>query len=306
MSFLETLLIILGSVIGGLSLIAGVIYFVTRNHKKSVYTSRKRSGATSSGKLKLTTGLRISTRSEVANGEDTLEILLKNRKKEEPNNTRVQTAGIRASTAISESAMNKASPARKRHSTDSKIQKEAEQQPGRAQTISSETAVVQGTQHTAKNSPITTIEDANNKSKSGKMSATIEPASLLKQSESLVDAVKIVPLKESVRFPKSKVYRELESNLKIATTPWEGKSVPFQTNSWDSEQNDHIEPGLEETHDEISEAYIDIRLANSVIWLSNEVGHRSHDLDETYKKLCGKIAERLERIISKLDDKKQS
>ena len=43
--------------------------------------------------------------------------------------------------------------------------------------------------------------------------------------------------------------------------------------------------------------YVDISLANNVVWLATEIGHRSKELDESYMKLCSGIAERIKGII---------
>ena len=109
--------------------------------------------------------------------------------------------------------------------------------------------------------------------------------------------VKVLVPKTMNQSSKSDIFKELESNLTIAIAPWGGKLIPFQTTFWDG---DHlkVEPFLVNNQEEITQAYIDIRLANSLVWLSKEVGHQSVDLDKSYKQLCAKIAERLIRIIT--------
>lgn len=101
---------------------------------------------------------------------------------------------------------------------------------------------------------------------------------------------------EPTQLLKSEIFEELETNLGVATSPWSGKLTPFQTTFWDS-NNIKNDPLLVNLQEEITQVYIDIRLANSIVWLSNEVGHRSSDLDESYKQLCVKIAERLKRVL---------
>lgn len=103
-------------------------------------------------------------------------------------------------------------------------------------------------------------------------------------------------IEEPRQLTKSEIIKELETNLEIATTPWAGKLTLFQTTAWDN-NNVKTESRLSDIQEEISQVYIDIRLANSIVWLSNEVGHRSADLDESYKQLCVKIAERIKRIV---------
>jgi len=101
---------------------------------------------------------------------------------------------------------------------------------------------------------------------------------------------------------KSDILKELEINLAIATAPWASKLTPFQTTFWDDGDHLRVEPLLANHQEEIAQVYIDIRLANSIVWLSNEVGHRSADLDESYRQLCNKIAERLRKVITSLGD----
>ena len=108
--------------------------------------------------------------------------------------------------------------------------------------------------------------------------------------------------KPKVQLPKSDVYKELESNLNVATAPWSGKVTAFQTTAWDANP-DKIEPGLAEKRAEITEVYIDIRLANNIVWISNELGNKSPNLDESYRKLCTKIAERIGNLVAPVNSK---
>ena len=91
------------------------------------------------------------------------------------------------------------------------------------------------------------------------------------------------------------LFEELESNLRIADRPWTGKLLPFQTRVWEGLQ-DQFDKVPDSVHDELAQAYIDIRLANSVVRLSTEFNHRSPTLDESYTKLSSSIAERLHRV----------
>lgn len=88
---------------------------------------------------------------------------------------------------------------------------------------------------------------------------------------------------------------EVEANLAIATTPWTGNLLAFQTKVWDN--NHEVSPNSKE---ELTEAYADIRLANNIVWLSTEVGRRSKELDEGYLSLRAKIAERLNQTLPTL------
>jgi hypothetical protein len=286
MSFWELLLIILGSVFGALALISGFVYIITRNHKKPMFPSHKQRNMTSSGKLRSTNGLKVSTRLKMAKSEDTLEILLKNHKKAEINNNRVQTAGIRTLPAVSEPVENKTNIA------------------GAARRASAETAMTQKSRP-ARVSGAFPPDIADRKIGPENTAVSISDRNY-KYRELVTNTFYVESKKTQARFMESKIYKELELNFKIAKTLGTGTLVPFQTNSWDSEQANHIEPEFEEMRNEISEAYVDIRLANSVIWLSNEVGQRSSDLDKGYGQLCGKIAGQLKQILSSLNDRKQS
>ncbi len=107
---------------------------------------------------------------------------------------------------------------------------------------------------------------------------------------------KITPMVEKQKeSPKSDFVKELETNLAIATIPWADKLLRFQTSSWDSLHGEG-EPSMGMQSQEIIQLYVDIGLANNIVWLSTEIGHRSRELDESYIKLCAVIAERLKRI----------
>lgn len=89
---------------------------------------------------------------------------------------------------------------------------------------------------------------------------------------------------------------ELISNLEIASSPWNGELKPFETNGWDADRNGYstMPPATKEN---LSQAYVDIRLANNIVWLSKELGRRTGDLDESYRRLCNRIAIRLREAI---------
>jgi len=88
---------------------------------------------------------------------------------------------------------------------------------------------------------------------------------------------------------------EVKNNRRIATEPWAGKLLSFQTHAWDTNQ-DEIHKLPANVREDLTQAYLDMRLANSIVWLSTELGRRSHNLDENYMKLCTNIAVRLNRI----------
>jgi hypothetical protein len=88
---------------------------------------------------------------------------------------------------------------------------------------------------------------------------------------------------------------EIENNRRIAAQPWSGTLFSFQTRVWDSNQ-DQLQLIPDNLREELKEAYFDISLANSIVWLATEMGRRSEHLDESYTKLCSGIAQRLSRI----------
>ena len=94
---------------------------------------------------------------------------------------------------------------------------------------------------------------------------------------------------------KSDIVKELEVNLSIATTLWCDKLLPFQTSSWDSKHTED-EPLQTTYFEDLIQLYIDVGLANHIVWMATEFGHRSKELDESYMKLCASIAGRIKEI----------
>jgi signal peptidase I len=94
---------------------------------------------------------------------------------------------------------------------------------------------------------------------------------------------------------------ELETNLVIATAPWVNKLRSFQTECWDAKHGEY-ELLLTAHHQELTQLYFDISLANNIVGLATEIGHRSRELDESYIKLCSGIAENLKRLVPSLND----
>jgi alpha-amylase/alpha-mannosidase (GH57 family) len=102
--------------------------------------------------------------------------------------------------------------------------------------------------------------------------------------------------------PKSTVpnlFVEIENNRKIATEPWTGKLLAFQTDVWYTrlEEVRRLPANLRE---DLTQAYTDISLADQIVWFADELGRRSQALDEGYIKLCANIAARLDRITPQL------
>jgi len=84
--------------------------------------------------------------------------------------------------------------------------------------------------------------------------------------------------------------------LGIATKPWADKLLKFQTEFWDSTHGEG-EALMANQGRELIQLYVDLSLANNIVWLSTEIGHRSRELDENYIKLCAVIADRLKRVM---------
>ena len=76
------------------------------------------------------------------------------------------------------------------------------------------------------------------------------------------------------------------------------KLLPFQTTVWGSNHGEG-EPLMITHLYEFIQLYVDIGLANNIVWLATELGHRSKELDESYIKLCKGIAERIIAIRAK-------
>jgi len=89
---------------------------------------------------------------------------------------------------------------------------------------------------------------------------------------------------------------ELETNHRIATEPRTDELLPFKTQVWDKSQG-KAHTLTANLREELAQAYLDMRQANDIVWLSTELGHRSQTLDEHYMNLCPRIATRLERVM---------
>jgi hypothetical protein len=93
--------------------------------------------------------------------------------------------------------------------------------------------------------------------------------------------------------------QELENNLEIASRPMGEKLGKFQTEVWDAGQswfNKNKPPFL----NELSDAYLDMQLANNVVWLVTELGHESPDFRASYSEVKNRVALRLKRVLPKV------
>jgi hypothetical protein len=156
-------------------------------------------------------------------------------------------------------------------------------------------------------------EIVNKAKKSFKLSSTKELKTIEQEKTSLLRELNCSPIPGVLKEPeainlqitpaevrqkessKSDIVKELEINLSIATTLWSDKLLPFQTNSWDSKHAED-EPLLTSHIQDLIQLYIDVGLANNIVWMVTEFGHRSKELDESYMKLCASIAGRIKEI----------
>jgi hypothetical protein len=95
------------------------------------------------------------------------------------------------------------------------------------------------------------------------------------------------------------IFTEIEYNRRIASKEWTGELQTFQTRAWDN-RGDEVHSLVVEVRSELTEAYSDMALANSISWLSTEMSRRSPSLDESYSKLRSSIAVRLNKVRSQL------
>ena len=102
-------------------------------------------------------------------------------------------------------------------------------------------------------------------------------------------------IEDQSKYAVPSLLEEIEINLKIATEPWAGKLLPFESSKWNALQGE-VSKLPAELQEELSQTYIDIRLANSVVRLSTEFDHTTYDLNQSYMKLRTSIAERLTKV----------
>ena len=267
MSFIEIFLIILGAVVVGIILSVGIIYLI-RRFEKPGYPPKKYIIPSPQSSTTPSKNNGASTAPKNGSKEDKLEELLKNHKKVEPAVNRAEPVGVKASNT----------PAVK--------------QP--VSTVKHTASAVQQAAPVAKQTPV--VAPSSTPRPPVVASPPVQQTAPVAKKPT-VAAPKPATEKPKVQLPRSDVYKELESNLRIAAAPWSGKVTAFQTVAWDNSQ-DNIEPELADKRAEIAEVLIDIRLANNIVWISNELGNKSPNLDESYRKLCAKIAERIGKVIA--------
>ena len=95
---------------------------------------------------------------------------------------------------------------------------------------------------------------------------------VLKEPEAIDVQITPAEVKQN-ESSKSDIVKELEINLSIATTLWSDKLLPFQTSSWDSKHTED-EPLLTSHIQDLIQLYIDVGLANDIVWMVTEFGRQ--------------------------------
>jgi ABC-type antimicrobial peptide transport system permease subunit len=101
------------------------------------------------------------------------------------------------------------------------------------------------------------------------------------------------------------LFAEIEHNRRLASSEWSGQLQSFITRAWEN-RGEEVHSLSADIRNELTEAYSDMALANSITWLSTEMSRRSPSLDESYTKLRNSVAIRLNRIHEQLAGSKAS
>jgi hypothetical protein len=92
---------------------------------------------------------------------------------------------------------------------------------------------------------------------------------------------------------------ELKYNLEIASRPAGEKLLKFQTEVWNVSQ-----AGLDSTKppflNELSETYVDILLANNLVWLVADLGRDSPYFRTGYAEIKNRIVSRIKQVLPKV------
>ena len=114
------------------------------------------------------------------------------------------------------------------------------------------------------------------------------------------EAEEVEVVEEQLKFTTDGLLAEVKNNHRIATEPLTDKLLPFQTDVWGTHQYE-VNKLPANLRDELEQVYTDIRLANSIVWMSTEFNRRSQSLDEHYQQLCTSIAERLNKVKTAIE-----
>lgn len=101
---------------------------------------------------------------------------------------------------------------------------------------------------------------------------------------------------EPPKAPASPAFKELQNNLSIAKRPLTNHLVNFEMTIWNTRRSEFNSVN-QTLMKELTEAYVDMNLANNVVWLVMELGRDSQDLKDSYSNLRTKVMERLQRIL---------
>jgi hypothetical protein len=106
-----------------------------------------------------------------------------------------------------------------------------------------------------------------------------------------------MPTGGRIPFSNPALLAEAEANAAIAKAPWKGKPSAFDTAVWDR-GGSAVGSLRKDIRDQLSEAYIDIELANRLVWISEVGGRVTTETQANYTKLCARISERLDLVTS--------
>jgi hypothetical protein len=131
----------------------------------------------------------------------------------------------------------------------------------------------------------------------------IKPTILLDDKvDTYLSQVNRAPMVRSdTEYKNPSTLAELEKNLDIASGSMHNELIKFQTEVWDTKRSE-FNYLTTEVRNELTEAYVDMLLANNIVWLVTELGRDSQDLLASYRSLSDKVAERLQRLIPMVKD----
>lgn len=112
-------------------------------------------------------------------------------------------------------------------------------------------------------------------------------------------------LKAEATFSAPDLLAEIQHNQTVAAEPIEEKLSTFLTDVWDA-HNYQLDKLPVDLRDDLEQVYTDIRLANSLAWLSSEFSRRTPSLEENYTKLRRSITEKLDKIAARLEQVESS
>jgi hypothetical protein len=131
-----------------------------------------------------------------------------------------------------------------------------------------------------------------------------KPVSHLSEEDRLKTYINMQKKSSAVKIPPNPALKELHNNLLIANKSLRNHTnnlASFKTEIWNTRRSE-FEVISTELMAELSEAYVDMMLANNIAWLVKELGRGSEELNDSYINLANKIAERLQRIMPEVRD----